>query len=84
MVHVYSRWWEISATENRQSQAIFHCTSCGHRENADLNAARNILAAGQTVLPVGILGRMLLKLRNLTPFRAVEDVELAQVCMLKE
>jgi len=29
--------------ENRTTQALFRCVSCGHAENADLNAARNIL-----------------------------------------
>lgn len=28
--------------DSRQTQEIFHCTHCGHRTNADLNAARNI------------------------------------------
>jgi len=31
---------------NRQTQANFECQKCGHSENADLNAAKNILAAG--------------------------------------
>ncbi len=30
------------AKENRQSQAIFCCVQCGHTDNADRNAARNI------------------------------------------
>jgi IS605 OrfB family transposase len=30
------------APENRESQAVFGCTACGHRVNADVNAARNI------------------------------------------
>jgi putative transposase len=31
---------------NRKTQADFVCLNCGHAENADINAARNILAAG--------------------------------------
>lgn len=36
--------------ENRMSQAQFACMRCGHKENADINAAKNILAAGHAVL----------------------------------
>lgn len=32
------------AAESRQSQSDFHCVSCGHTSNADLNASRNIAA----------------------------------------
>jgi putative transposase len=35
------------AKENRRSQAIFKCQTCGHEENADVNAAKNILTAGR-------------------------------------
>ncbi|WNS78593.1 IS200/IS605 family element RNA-guided endonuclease TnpB [Domibacillus sp. DTU_2020_1001157_1_SI_ALB_TIR_016] len=31
-----------TAKENRRTQATFICVSCGHSENADLNASRNI------------------------------------------
>ncbi|MET1032311.1 IS200/IS605 family element RNA-guided endonuclease TnpB [Domibacillus tundrae] len=31
-----------TAKENRQTQAAFICVSCGHFENADINASRNI------------------------------------------
>ena len=31
---------------NRPSQAVFYCLGCGHADNADVNAAKNILAAG--------------------------------------
>ena len=36
------------ASENRRSQAVFACVSCGYRAYADVNAARNI-AAGHAV-----------------------------------
>lgn len=35
--------------DNRRSQASFRCVACGHAENADINAAKNILAAGHAV-----------------------------------
>ena len=39
-----------STKENRKSQAEFECLACGHNENADVNAAKNILTVGQTGL----------------------------------
>jgi len=36
------------AKENRVFQDIFRCQVCGHEENADVNAAKNILTVGQT------------------------------------
>ena len=33
------------AKENRKTQEKFICEKCGHRDNADINAAKNILAA---------------------------------------
>jgi putative transposase len=43
-----------TATENRESQAVFRCAACGHQANADVNAARNI-AAGRAVTARGAL-----------------------------
>src|SRR5664280_1030536 len=40
------------ASQSRKSQATFVCVACGHRANADVNAARNI-AAGPAVTARG-------------------------------
>jgi putative transposase len=42
-----------TAKENRQSQSKFECLGCGYIANADINGARNILAAGHAVLACG-------------------------------
>ena len=34
------------AAENRLTQAVFKCVACGHEDNADINAAKNIKALG--------------------------------------
>ena len=39
--------------ENRKTQSTFACIRCNYKENADINAAKNILAAGQAVLACG-------------------------------
>jgi putative transposase len=39
--------------ESRESQARFHCRHCGHHANADVNAARVILARAQAQLAGG-------------------------------
>jgi putative transposase len=38
---------------NRKTQSLFNCTSCSHSEHADINAAKNIVAAGQAVTACG-------------------------------
>ena len=43
----------FTAKENRLSQSLFKCLACGYSDNADTNAAKNILAAGHAVLACG-------------------------------
>ena len=38
-----------TAPQNRKSQAVFVCGACGYEAHADVNAAKNILAAGLAV-----------------------------------
>jgi len=50
------------AIENRKSQAVFVCASCGHQGNADVNAAGNIArgrtAGGRSVAARGDMGAL--------------------------
>ena len=39
--------------DNRRTQDQFRCVECGHRDNADINAALNILALGTRVVGRG-------------------------------
>ena len=39
--------------DNRRTQAHFQCLACGHTDNADANAARNILSLGLNRLLAG-------------------------------
>ena len=39
--------------ENRRSQAQFICVACGHEDDADVNAANNIMRAGQVLSVCG-------------------------------
>lgn len=41
------------SADNRRTQAAFLCVNCGHSDNADLVAAKNILAAGHAVSACG-------------------------------
>jgi putative transposase len=41
------------SAENRKTQAVFRCVRCGHAADADVNAAKNILAAGHAVIACG-------------------------------
>ncbi len=41
------------AKDNRLNQAEFKCVQCQYEEHADLNAAKNILAAGRAVIACG-------------------------------
>jgi putative transposase len=47
--HTSTRCASCGHTEsgNRVSQAVFRCRGCGHKDHADVNAARNILRAGR-------------------------------------
>lgn len=42
-----------TSQENRRTQAKFCCVKCGYSENADVNAAKNVLAAGRAVIACG-------------------------------
>lgn len=44
---------QYKSPDNRKTQAVFCCVSCGHQDHADTNAAKNILAAGHAVLACG-------------------------------
>jgi putative transposase len=45
-----------TAKENRMTQADFICLNCGHADDADVNAAINILRAGHARLACGEIG----------------------------
>ena len=51
-----------TSKRNRESQALFRCVECGHEENADVNAAKNIEAAGTRLVglcsPAHLVGQM--------------------------
>ena len=41
------------SAENRKTQAVFACVKCGYCDHADVNASKNIKAAGSAVLACG-------------------------------
>ena len=43
--------------ENRKSQSAFECISCNYAQNADLNAAKNILAVWQVATACGEIAK---------------------------
>ena len=45
--------------ENRKTQSRFECVECGYAENADLNAAINILRAGHARLACEVNGAVM-------------------------
>lgn len=55
------------ARENRQTQAKFECVACGHKENADVVGAMNILARGHRVIACGEDGSGLARKRKTKP-----------------
>jgi hypothetical protein len=47
------------SAENRKTQSKFECVECGYAENADLNAAINILRAGHARLACQVNGAVM-------------------------
>jgi putative transposase len=47
------------SADNRKTQARFECVECGYTENADLNAAINILRAGHAQLACEVNGAVI-------------------------
>jgi putative transposase len=43
----------FTSKANRKTLCVFHCQQCGHKENADLNSSKVILARGLRVLACG-------------------------------
>lgn len=41
--------------ENRLTQSHFECVECGHVENADLNASKNIFQSGQRLMEANVV-----------------------------
>ncbi len=72
-----------TAKENRLSQSKFRCQVCGYTANADVNGARNILAAGHAVLACGEMvqsGRPLKQEPTEKVTGVVKNVTVSQSC----
>ncbi len=41
-------------SQNRKTQSHFECVKCNHKENADLQAAKNILELGHQLMEVNV------------------------------
>jgi putative transposase len=61
-----SKCSHVSA-DNRKTQEDFVCVSCGYRDHADVNASKNIKAAGSAVLACGGRSEMAF---DISPVRA--------------
>ena len=68
------------SAENRKTQSKFECMECGYAENADLNAAINILRAGHARLACQVNGAVMPSAtgthRSYLPHSGVEAVEI--------
>lgn len=80
-----SRCGHVDA-KSRESQASFACTGCGHRDNADVNAAKNILAAGLAVTGRGDLAEVRRSVKRQSPERSTAMPALSRnlVCSTRE
>ena len=56
--HTSQRCSECGHTckENRATQSLFECVECGHSENADLQATKNIMELGMQLLHDNVIG----------------------------
>jgi putative transposase len=66
------------SADNRTTQARFECVACGHVDNADLNAAKNILRVavrGRAEVPVGETKAI----RSRVPYKVHHDPAVAQI-----
>lgn len=56
--HTSQRCSECGHTcrENRATQSLFECVECGHSENADLQATKNIMKLGTQLMHANVVG----------------------------